>query len=183
MLRLPRATGFCSSLLFFPFPNDHRTRLAPLIAAKQRFLAYQTATAFLSLRDIRSMPSVRASRVPAANEYPNCDRGTRAQFASFLALAEWRMSATTIGPLIGPHSGQKPPFAFELEISRWRTLAWQRALCHSNGRRRQWLVPHRVRTERIVMSPGANGSLWAKYSRQPAVLVKAAGTGYRGDRI
>jgi hypothetical protein len=36
---------------------------------------------------------------------------------------------------------------------------------------------------KIIMSPGEDGSLWARYSLQPAVLLKAAGTGYRGDWI
>ena len=36
---------------------------------------------------------------------------------------------------------------------------------------------------KIVMSPGADGSLWALYSMQPAGLLKAAGTGGRGDWI
>jgi site-specific DNA recombinase len=36
---------------------------------------------------------------------------------------------------------------------------------------------------KVVMSPREDGSLWAKYSMAPAVLLKGAGTGYRGDRI
>jgi site-specific DNA recombinase len=36
---------------------------------------------------------------------------------------------------------------------------------------------------RIVLSPGEGGSLWAKFSMAPAMLLKATGTGGRGDRI
>jgi hypothetical protein len=37
---------------------------------------------------------------------------------------------------------------------------------------------------KIVMSPGEGGTLWAKFSMAPAMLlIKATGTGGRGDRI
>jgi hypothetical protein len=35
----------------------------------------------------------------------------------------------------------------------------------------------------ITMMPGPNGELWAGYRLNTAALVKAAGTGGRGDRI
>jgi site-specific DNA recombinase len=37
---------------------------------------------------------------------------------------------------------------------------------------------------KVVLSPGADGSLWAQYALTPSVLLKAAGvTGYRGRGI
>jgi site-specific DNA recombinase len=36
---------------------------------------------------------------------------------------------------------------------------------------------------RIVLSPGEGGSLWAKFSMAPAMLLRPTGTGGRGDRI
>jgi hypothetical protein len=35
----------------------------------------------------------------------------------------------------------------------------------------------------ITLAPGDDGSLWASYAMQPAVLLRGAGTGGRGDRI
>lgn len=35
----------------------------------------------------------------------------------------------------------------------------------------------------ITLAPGEDGSLWASYAMQPAVLLRGAGTGGRGDRI